>query len=180
MAIVLNHGKHQGKTLEWILFHDSGYISYILQKEIDKQLPPQLRLRFYDLVKRASHLKVPGLCRSCGTKPITRMFLVNHISGGLGDVVFCCGQCEPTERPFSEPMIPSFLRGDYFRNYDKTGNKILIKAIKLSYFGNPSVKMSQERMEEFFDNPDNFMPMQESVLRIPNPPLFNGIAVGYF
>ena len=37
-------------------------------------------------------------------------------------------------------LIPSFFEGDYFRNYDKTGNKILIRAIKLAYFGNPSSK----------------------------------------
>jgi hypothetical protein len=56
-------------------------------------------------------------------------------------------------------MIPSFLRGDYFRNYDKTGNQILLKAIKLAYWGNPSIKMNQDRMEELFDNLDNFIPI---------------------
>jgi len=55
-----------------------------------------------------------------------------------------------------------------------------IKAIKLPYFGNPSEKMSQERMEEFFDNPENFMPIQESILKIPNSASFDKIAVGYF
>jgi hypothetical protein len=60
------------------------------------------------------------------------------------------------------------------------GNNILIKAIKLAYFGNPSVKTNQERMEDFFDNPGNFMPIQESILKIPNPPPFDGIARGCF
>jgi hypothetical protein len=36
--------------------------------------------------------------------------------------------------------------------------------------------MGQERMEEFLDNPDNFMPMQESILKIPNPRPFDGMA----
>ena len=85
-------------------------------------------------------------------------------------MAFTCDLCEPVEWPFSGPMIPSFLEGDYFRNYDKTGNKFFIRAIKLAYFGNPSMKMSQERMEEFFDNPDNVMPIQESILKIPSPP----------
>lgn len=70
------------------------------------------------------------------------------------------------ERPFSEPMIPSFLEGDYFRNYDKTGNTILIRAIKRAYFGSPSIRMNQERMEEFFENPENFIQFPESVMRI--------------
>ena len=74
-------------------------------------------------------------------------------------MVFTCGLCEPMERLFSEPMIPSFLRGDYFRNYDKTENQILLKAIKLAYWGNPSIKMNQDRMEELFDNLDNFIPI---------------------
>jgi len=74
-------------------------------------------------------------------------------------------------------LTPSFFQGDYFRNYDKTGNTILVRTIKKAYFGSPSVKMSQERIEEFFDNPANFMPMQESIVKPPTPSLFDGIAV---
>ena len=78
------------------------------------------------------------------------------------------------ERPFSEPLTPSFLQGDYFRDYDKTGNAILLKAIKRVYFGNWSVRLTQERMEEFFETPGNFMAFQQSVLRIPGPYLVSG------
>jgi len=94
-------------------------------------------------------------------------------------VAFCCGLCEPFEKPLSEPLTPSFFQGDYFRDYDKTGNTILVRTIKNAYFGSPSARLNQERMEEFFDNPENFMPMQETILKIPDPPPFEGIAVGY-
>jgi hypothetical protein len=56
------------------------------------------------------------------------------------------GNVKPVERPFSDPMLPSFLASDHFRNYDKLGGKILVKAIKCACFGSASIKMDEERM----------------------------------
>ncbi len=51
---------------------------------------------------------------------------------------------------------PSFYTPDFFRSYDKTGARFLVSAIKRAYFGE-RVRMTQKKMEEFFDEPGHFM-----------------------
>ncbi len=40
--------------------------------------------------------------------------------------------------------------------YDKSGYKIFLMQMKSILFGDPSVYMTKQRCEEFFDNDDNF------------------------
>jgi len=54
-------------------------------------------------------------------------------------------------------LTPSFYTPDIFQSYDKTGARIMVDAIKHTYFGSSSARMTQNRMEEFFDNPENFV-----------------------
>lgn len=85
------------------------------------------------------------------------MFLTLHISGGLGRVDFDCDECEPGGSSVSVPLTPSFFTPDYYRNYDKTGARFLIDAIKWAYYRNSSERMTQQKMEDFFNNPNNFV-----------------------
>ena len=160
MAHRLKFGKHKGKTLEWLFFNDPGYVEYITKKGINndpRKFPPYARDRFQDLVRRASHLKIPGLCPWCKKRPITRMFFTQHISGGLAGVDFDCDVCEPKGSSPSTSLKPAFFTPDIYRNYDKTGARFLIRAIKHAYFKNPSFKMTQKRLEEFFNYLENFV-----------------------
>lgn len=160
MAVKLNFGKYREKTLEWIFFHDPGYINWIKENNIHKdpiKFTREERSRFDDLFRRASHLRIPGVCSWCGKRPITKMFLILHTSGGLVGVEFHCGECTPRDSSYSPPLNPSFLESDYFRSYNKTGTTILIRAIKSAYFGDSSIRLSQSRLEEFFNNPENFV-----------------------
>jgi hypothetical protein len=160
MAAVLNFGKYKGKTLEWVFFHDPGYIWWIRENNIHNdhhKFPQLVRTRFDDLVRRGLYLRIPGLCSWCNKRPITRMFLTLHISGGLGRVDFDCDECEPGGSSVSVPLTPSFFTPDYYRNYDKTGARFLIDAIKWAYYRNSSERMTQQKMEDFFNNPNNFV-----------------------
>ena len=155
MPVEFPFGKHKGKTVEWIFFHDPGYVWWLIQERVE--LRGAVRARFEQLVQRASPLRIPGLCPWCNTRPITRMFSTLHISGGLAGVSFDCDECEAQGGSLSTPSVPSFYTPDRFRSYDKTGADIMIGAIKHAYFGSRSARMTQKRMEEFFDNPDNFV-----------------------
>jgi hypothetical protein len=53
-------------------------------------------------------------------------------------------------------MEPSFLASEIFRSYDKTGGKFLVGAVKYRYFGDSSYRMTQKRLETFFENEANF------------------------
>ena len=156
MPIEVPFGKHEGRTLEWIFFHDPGYIWWLIEEEVDLR-EDEVKERFDQLVRRASHLRIPGLCPWCKERPVTRMFLTHPRGGGLAAVTFDCDVCEPLGGSTSVECIPSFYTPDHFRSYDKTGAEIMIAAIKYAYFGSSSARMTQKRMEDFFDDPNNFV-----------------------
>lgn len=149
--------KYPKKTIEWVFFHDPGYIYWMIEKDAQYNLKPLVKKRFDDLVKRASHLKIPGLCPWCKLRPVTRMFLVQHISGGLARVDFDCEECHPMGGSPALPLKPSFYSPDVFRKYDKTGSKFLVDEIKRVYFGSSSYRLTQKRLEDFFNDRDNFV-----------------------
>lgn len=150
-------GKHAERTLEWLFFNDPGFVWWLLNKpdQLDRLSAPA-RGRLDDLVRRARHLVLPGRCPRCRKKPITRMLWTEHRSGGLARVDFRCEDCgADSDSPFIS-TVPSFDTPDVFRSYDKLGGDFLVKAIKRAYFGADPPRMTQKKMEEFFDNPANF------------------------
>jgi hypothetical protein len=154
MAYKVGFGKHEEKTLEWLFFHDPGYVWWMIENNEQEKLNGAARMRFDELIRRAKHLAIPGTCSHC-EKPVSRMCLIRHPNGGLTDVVFFCNSCY-RDGAISKFMTPSFFTPDVFKNYDKTGAKILVAAIKDAYFDN-KVRMTQAKMEEFFDDPTNFV-----------------------
>jgi len=54
-------------------------------------------------------------------------------------------------------MKPAFYTPDIYRGYDKTGGKFLVDAIKRAYYGPKKPRMTQKKMEEFFDSEDHFV-----------------------
>jgi hypothetical protein len=155
-------GKYQGKkTLEQIFFTDPGYIYWMVDKEIREDMRKfgqQGIRRFADLLRRAAHLRIPGICDWCKSgRPVSRMFLTGHISGGLGVVGFDCDECYPQGSSPTMAMKPSFYTPDAYRSYDKTGGRLLVEAIKFRYFGDTSYRITDKRADEFFDNPANFV-----------------------
>jgi hypothetical protein len=54
-------------------------------------------------------------------------------------------------------MRPGFFTPDLYRSYDKTGARFMVRSIKHAYFGDVSHRMTQARLEAFFDNPTNFV-----------------------
>lgn len=160
MAFVLSFGKHKGKTLEWLFFNDPGYVWWILQNNVEKdstKFTSAERSRFETLVRRARHLRIPGTCSWCNKKPIRRMFLTQHVSGGLARVDFDCEDCFPAGSSTTSALQPSFFTPDYYRSYDKFGAHEMIRAIKYAFYKDTSVRMTQKRLEEFFNNPDHFV-----------------------
>lgn len=159
MAYTLGFGKHAERTLEWLFFNDPGYVWWMIKDHVHTQrLHGAALSRFNDLVRRARHLRVPGTCIWCRKgRAISRMFLTQHISGGLAKVDFDCDTCYPMGGSPTAGTVPSFFTPDFYRGYDKTGATFMIRAIKYAYFKDESYRMTQKRLEEFFDNPDNFV-----------------------
>jgi hypothetical protein len=154
MAYKLGFGRYADKTIEWIFFNDAGYVWWMIQKGVEDRLRGAARQRFDQLVRRARHLAVPGHCRHC-PKPISRMSLTEHPSGGLARVDFFCDTCQHSGTR-SLLTIPAFYTPDVFKGYDKLGGRILVDAIKFAYYG-PHVRMTQATMEDFLNDPGHFV-----------------------
>jgi hypothetical protein len=124
----------------------------MLERGAEKNLHGSVRNRFDQLVNRARSLSVPGQCEHC-SQPISRMSLTED--RGMGRVGFFCTDCVPGGGSRCVLVKPSFYTPDYFKSYDKSGAKFLVDAIKLRYFGR-RVRLTQSKMEEFFNNPKHF------------------------
>jgi hypothetical protein len=155
MAEVVGFGKYSVRTLEWLFFNDPGYPWWMVDSGAVGKLEAAARSRFEDLLRRARHLRVPGRCARC-EQPITRMFLTRHQGGGLADVGFFCDAHGPEGNAFGVMARPSFYTPDIFKDYDKRGGQVLVRAIKQAYFGAKPPRMTQRVMERFFDDPLNF------------------------
>lgn len=84
------------------------------------------------------------------------MSVTEHMSGGLARVDFFCGECHHDGGSHSFVTTPSFYTPDFFKSYDQLGGKFLVDSIKHAYYGG-QVRMTQARMEEFFDTDSNFV-----------------------
>jgi len=155
MGYKVGFGKHKGKTLEWLFFNDPGYVKWMIDKGVARKFNMLVRNRFECLVWRAMNLAVPGKCRHCD-RPISLMSLTKDTSGRLAQVDFLCDKCPPIGGSRSLLTTPAFFIPDSFKSYEKRGEKFLVDSIKYAYYGK-DVQISQAEMEEFFDEPSNFV-----------------------
>jgi hypothetical protein len=153
--MAMEFGKHRGKTLEWLFFNDPGYVRWMIDKVVAKKFNRLVRNRFEYLVWRAMNLAVPGKCRHCN-RPISLMSLNKDSSGRLAQVDFLCDKCSQIGGSRSLLTTPAFFIPASFNSRDKRGEKVLVDSIKYAFYGK-KVSMTQEKMEEFFDEPSNFV-----------------------
>lgn len=158
-AYTLPFGKHKDRTLEWLFFNDPGYVAWALREGVHRRLAPPAQQRLGRLIVRADSLAIPTPCRECGLRPVRCMVLIaaGTTTGGLAKVSFSCGQCRPPDSTNYSFARPTLLVTDLSNAYDKMGAEILIRAVKRAYWGDPGYRMTQGRLEAFFDNPDNFL-----------------------
>jgi len=155
MGYKVGFGKHKDKTLEWLFFNDPDYVRWMIDKNAARKFNRRVRDSFEYLVRRAMNLAVPGKCRHCD-RPISLMGLTKDKSGRLVQVEFLCDKCPGTGGSRSLLTTPAFFIPDSFNSYDKGGEKVLVESIKHAFYGK-KVRMTQEKMEEFFDEPSNFV-----------------------
>ncbi len=159
----LRFGKYNRKTVEQVFFTDPGYVWWMHQQGFHNgtskfKLRADEQQRLQTLIRRARHLRIPGTCTWCkDDKPVTRMFLTQHTSGGLARVDFDCENCTYGGGSRSIALKPGFYTPDIYRGYDKTGGKFLVQAIKYAFFGDESYRITKKRAEDFFNNPQNFV-----------------------
>jgi hypothetical protein len=145
---IVTFGRHQGKSLPQILVCDPDWFFWMLPK-----LYGSLGDEAQDLARKATAIKIPG------PNAERQVVEYRHEEGrppGSGGFLFV-----NADRPVVDrwgTRRPNLNLSFVCRNssYDKKGCRRLIRDFRHRYFG-PNVRLTKERVEEFFSNEDNFV-----------------------
>lgn len=151
----IGFGQHEDLSVESLFFRDPGYVDWMVAKGVSPG-GVLARHRFRELLRRAGHLKVPCGC-SCGER-VERMCLTASVRGRLARVDFVRSRCALHRGPRTVVRTPGFMGSTTFHPYDKAAGRILVGAIKCAYFGDSSERMTQRKLERFFDDAGSFEP----------------------
>ncbi len=152
----LYFGKHQGKTLPQIVLTDPDWFFWAVENGVF-QNKGSLAQEAEEVARKATRIRIPDAegeerVAEYIIHPPTRKF--SHM-----DIV-------PADQPGDKGSSPTFRSHVIdlsvprkIARYDKLGCRSLLSSVKYTLFGNKSARMTKQRCEEFFDNPDNFMPL---------------------
>lgn len=150
----IDFGKYQGLTLPQVIFKDPDWFFWAISKNSFKDRP-ELNFEAVDLNKKARLIKVPQsgkekMVVEYWIHPLTRKY--SHF-----DLV---PQSRPHHVGSSSTYRSNVIDLSFPRRiapYDKLGCRSLISSLKYHLFGNKRVRMTQQRCEDFFDDPQNFV-----------------------
>ena len=143
----LNFGKYKGKTLPQVMFKDPDWFFDGHEKGYFKNTLP---LEAIEIYRRARSIRVP---QQNGQRMLVE-YIIHKPNGKFGTM-----QLIP-DGPFLRGLKVSRLIDFYvpkaYGNYDKTGYKNFVHALKGILFNDHSRDMSKAACEEFFNDDDNF------------------------
>ena len=151
---LLTFGEYKGRSFEWVFFNKPWWIQWVYSQDAKGKWVwhnPQDEVYFNELYRRADNLT--GVCPWCKQQPITRMSLVHyHGDGRLGQVAFCCEECQ-----YIGGSPVSYVPASFFVPYKlpRCGQIMIVGAIKHQFIGDG--RLTQKKMEVFFQT-DHFFP----------------------
>lgn len=98
--LTINFGKYADRsfnTVEELFWRDPGYVWWMQRERMHEKRRDIDAREFERLTEKARHLKIPRPCVWCdGARPVTRMFVTQHISAGAACFDFDCNVCRPS------------------------------------------------------------------------------------
>lgn len=167
--VELGKFRGKGKTLPQILFKDPDWFFWAWENGCFAN-PAAVFEEASRIQAKARTIRIPPQRGSTAPSAVEYRF-----DSRTGDFVNL--QIVPASRSASVGTTPTY-RTDCFdlsiprqqRNYDKGGYKGFLSSLKFALFGDASARMTRERCEAFFDNPDNFLNNGPAVAPEENPP----------
>jgi hypothetical protein len=142
----LGFGKHKGKILPWVIFHDLDWFLWAVEKKAFKgSLATEAEL----LYKKITHIKIPA---SMGNNRVVE-YLVDRRENFTNLII------EDARAPQVGPVRSKWIDLTVVRriaHYDKLGNTIIIDVLKHLYFSDESTRMTVRRCADFFNDHANF------------------------
>ena len=141
-------GKYAGKTLPQVVLIDPDWFFWAVENKVFDT--PDLQAEAAEVYRKAMRIRIHQ------PDSVVEYVVPGHI-GKLTDVVVV---------PVAE-LREDFVEGVHegwfdlylprlISPYDKTGNKIMLRAIRHYVFGNEKARLTKARCEAFFDDDSNF------------------------
>jgi hypothetical protein len=146
---VLDFGKHYRLTLSQVMFRDPDYFFWAYESGV--LASHGYASRAAEIFERATHIRIPKV----GPEPWVAEYAVR--GGRLWAV-----EVVPVSqyRDFSAPRLPwldlSYARG-LCGGKDKTGAELIVRAVKLAWYGDPSERMDRKKCDDFFRSDEHFV-----------------------
>ena len=160
----LDFGKYRGKTLQQVMLRDPDYVFWAYEKNLFKRKPP-LAAKAAELVVKAKNIKIPV--------PDPENWCVIYFRdgrGALADVwIIPKSELKHYTEEYSLLCIDLSIPRQW-KNYDKYGGQIMIKVLKKEIFKEEHIRFTKQRCDDFFANPQNFLPGLKSPSIIPLQP----------
>lgn len=157
-------GKHKGKTLPQIIFNDPDWFFWAVENGVFKNKGPLAR-EAEGLARRAKTIRIPD----AGGKRGLAEYIIHPPTGKFSHMEIVSAdqpEHEGSSPTFRAPVIDLSVPRAIAR-YDKLGCRSLLSSVKYILFGSKSTRMTQQRCEDFFNNPDNFLPPTRRQAKVP-------------
>jgi hypothetical protein len=102
-----------------------------------------------------------------GTEKLVVEYVLDSRAGGLAVVHFvreAVGGTDGGSRSFTRPYIDLSIPSQ-LAPYERTGGRVIVDFLKVTYFGSAGCRMTRERCAAFFDDRRNFVQVSD-----PPPP----------
>jgi hypothetical protein len=154
MGGIIDFGKrHNGKSLAYVLLHDPDWFFWAMEKHAFDRHPGLMELA-HELNYKARNIKIP--------KPNPQDWHLRYVMDANGkferfEIIQATSQdIEGYFGTFrSDRLDLSFPR--QVKQYDKLGGHLLLRSFRHYFFGNKEARLTRERCEVFFADPDNFV-----------------------
>ena len=143
---IANFGKYRGKSLPQIIFKDADWLFHLYENDY---FNGTLAQEANELYRRARSIRVPS---RNGQKMLVEYLF--HPDGKFGTM-----QLIPDGSDLGRLNVASsidFYVPRSYSDFDKTGYKNFVFALKAILFRNPSHRMNRRACEAFFNDDENF------------------------
>jgi hypothetical protein len=149
----LGFGEHKGETLPRIVLSDPDYFFWAYRKGIFRGV---VAAEADKIAERATRIKIP---EKEGEKRVA-VYHLHSPTGTFGGLRLM----SESEAEDDEEDSFAAVRNDVIdlsvprriKAYDKSGGKLLIRAVKLYLFGSATARLTTKRCAAFFDDNANF------------------------
>jgi len=154
---VVRFGKHTGKTLPQIVFADPDWFFWAHEGDVLKKRQSAALAAEAEAIRKKAHaIRIPG--KGPGQPLRHAEYIFDRLSGKFSQLRIVPASRSRHVAASKTVRLPVIDLGIVRANrpYDKLGNALLMADVKQILFCNRHWRMTRQRCEQFFDDPNHF------------------------